>query len=166
MSRVACGLFVAMLLAVATDARGAAADGRRLFSTVAPRLKAAGGLAVLLPVCLPNDAQATPSRSFTATIEENTRTRYVVDIGFAPDCYGYTACTFGEITGSLQALPVSGTAVRLANGSTAYFTPAECGASCGESTLVWRAGHAYYEVGVRAGLRSTLLEIANSMRKY
>jgi hypothetical protein len=92
--------------------------------------------------------------------------QYVVDVGWVRDCYGYTACTFGEITGSARRLPLTGSAVRLANGSTAYFTDFTCGASCGESTLVWRAGSAYYEVGVRAGRRSTLVAIANSMTTY
>jgi len=138
-----------------------AADATTVFSSVMPSIKGTASFAALAPTFLPDEGATV-----YAYVEQNTSSTYIIDVGFASNCQGGAACWLGSITGSSQAIAVSGTNVTLSNGATAYFVPGKCSAYCAASTLTWHYGNGYYQVSLRGATQLDLVSAANSMSTY
>ena len=141
------GLFLPLFLAVVAPVFG-------------PILAALGGTSV--PVLLPSSIPEVKEGALFASAEAS-KTRYNVEIALAPDCGGAGACRLGSVTGSTMREQSGGRAVKLRDGTVAYFIESTCGASCGDGTLSWRRGPYWYAVGIKAGSLSSLEAWANAM---
>ena len=133
-----------------------------VFQQVAPRLTGQTLVPVRLPTVIPGAADGP---SLHASIEAADDDTYTVELSFAPDCGGATACHLGRVSGvrlAPGAPPPGGQSVALAGNRGGRFTPAECGASCGNASLVWDEDGARYTVELKAGSQEALVEMANS----
>jgi hypothetical protein len=119
----------------------------------------ATSVAVLLPASIPESR--TEGRLFASATA--SKHRYHVEIALAPDCGGADACRLGDVTGSTTREQPGGRAVKLRDGTPAYFIASTCGASCGDGTLAWRRGPSWYTVGIKAGSLHDLEAWANAM---
>ncbi len=138
-----------------------------VFRPLLPRLKGVT-IPVLLPTYLPRQNPAG-GLHLSATLDDRGPRSYLINIGFDPACHGATACRFGTVTGG----PESDTPtafddprkhqVRLRNGTQALYYPYACGASCGDSTLVFQTAGVTYTVGLKAGSLNDVLAMVNSV---
>jgi len=137
-----------------------------VFRPILPRL-AGLTIPVLLPSYLPFHASA--GLRIYATLDDRTSFAYLVNIGYTPDCHGTGACRFGEVTDGPEIDTPTifdyprGRHVFLHNGALALYYPYTCGASCGDSVLVFQSGGAVYTVSVKAGSLADVLAMANSV---
>jgi hypothetical protein len=132
------------------------------FLPILPKLKSNSKFTILLPRIIPG---SEGENKLYAVIETTTPNKYGIILGFTPDCGGGNACRFGDIsaeTVTKKTPRLSGKAVKLANGITAYFIDAKCGANCSDSTLTWRLKGVQYTAGIKAGKLRDLLQMANS----
>ncbi len=136
-----------------------------VFRPILPRLK---GLAipVLLPTMIPRQNQG--GLHLYATVDDHGQFSYLINLGFAPDCHGATACRFGEVTGGPEVDTPTifdyprGRQLHLHNGALALYYPFTCGASCGDSVLVFQVDGVVYTVSLKAGSQHDVLSMANS----
>jgi hypothetical protein len=129
---------------------------------------------VLIRVALPTTflrAGLPRSTRIYAGIEQNSlsATTYIVDLGFTKDCAGGGACRLGEATGGWTAdtpgvlsSARGGIPIALRSGTKGTFYPFTCGASCGDSIILWHVRGIPYTVSLKAGSRSDVLRMANS----
>ncbi len=121
---------------------------------------------VLLPTYIPRRSAGNPR--LYATVDDRSTYSYLIDIGFTPDCRGATVCRLGEITGGPEVGTPTifdyprGRHVRLRNGALALYYPYTCGASCGDSVLVFQVDGTVYTASLKAGSLSDVLAMANS----
>ncbi len=118
-----------------------------------------------LQIILPTSIEIPASLKLYAYIEKADPSSYFIELDFAPDCKGSTACRYGSLAGEVVGLnpqPLKGQKIPLVGGVTGYFTEATCGASCGDATLSWEQGNIRYTVGSKAAKLDTLVKIANS----
>lgn len=136
-----------------------------VFRPLLPRLKGVN-VPVLLPTHLPH--QDSKGLRLYATLDDRGQYSYLIDIGFDPACHGATACRLGEVTGGPEVDTPTifdyprGRQVRLRDGSLALYYPYTCGASCGDSTLVFQVHGVVYTASVKAGSLADVLSMANS----
>ena len=96
------------------------------------------------------------------------RYAYLIDMGYAPDCRGGGACRLGTVTGGPEVDTPTifdyphGQHVRLRNGGLALYFPYTCGASCGDSVLVFKVDGVVYTVSVKAGTLAEVQSMAES----
>ncbi len=137
-----------------------------VFRPILPRL-AGVGVPVLLPTYIPRQRPRGPR--LYATVDDRGPYSYFVDIGYMPDCRGATACRLGQVTGGPEIDTPTifdyprGRQVRLRGGALALYYPYTCGASCGDSVLVFQREGVVYTVGVKAGSLGDVLAMANSV---
>ncbi len=132
------------------------------FLPILPKLKSISKFTILLPRIIPG---SEGENKLYAVIETTTPNKYEIILGFTPDCGGGNACRFGDISAEIATKKtprLSGKTVKLANGITAYFIDAKCGANCSDSTLTWRLKGVQYTAGIKAGNLRDLLQMANS----
>ncbi len=123
--------------------------------------------ATTIPLRLPRDLDGG---ELYATVSLATNDQYVIDIGYAPDCFT-GACGFGtvwakRITADDSALDGSsgGVSFALPNGSEAWFLDSSCGASCGDGSVVWDEDGVRYSFGKRsAGGRDMMTMLWNTV---
>lgn len=113
---------------------------------------------VLLPAAVPRSANET-----LYVTAEAGRSRYDVEVAFAPNCNSATACHLADIIGERTAAPAEGRPVPLRDGTPARFVASACGASCDDATLTWRRGAFRYTVAVKAAPLAELLDWAARM---
>jgi hypothetical protein len=96
-------------------------------------------------------------------------TTYIVNLGFTQDCQGGTACRYGEATGGwtadtpgVLAPDQGGVPIALRGGLRGTFYPFTCGASCGDSVILWHLHGIPYTVSLKGGARRDVLLMANS----
>jgi hypothetical protein len=133
----------------------------RVFQPLLARLRAGTKIPIRLPQEIP-DAGKSP---LYASLNEINPDRYSIELAFAPDCYGATACRFGAVSGEKKTprTPVlRGEKLTLAAGITGYFTPAVCGANCSDATLIWEQDGVRYTIALKAGRRESLQRMAGS----
>jgi hypothetical protein len=129
---------------------------------------------VYIPVALPTVFPLAKMPSTTriyADIQDNSQsaTTYIVDLGYTKTCDGGGACGYGEVTGGwtgdtpgvLSPLK-GGVPITLQGGVKGTFYPFTCGASCGDSVILWHHNGIPYTVSIKAGSRSDVLLMANS----
>jgi len=137
-----------------------------VFRPILPRLKGVS-VPVLLPTYIPR--QDPKGLRLYATVDDRGLYSYLINIGFAPDCHGATACRLGEVTGGPEVdTPTifdypQGRHVRLRGGALALYYPYTCGASCGDSVLVFQREGVVYTVSLKAGALGDVLSMANSV---
>jgi hypothetical protein len=132
------------------------------FLPILPKLKQTSKFPILLPRIIPG---SEAENKLYAVIETATANKYGIILGFTSDCGGGNACRFGDISAEIvtkKTPRLSGKTVKLANGITAYFIDAKCGANCSDSTLTWRLKGVQYTAGIKAGKLRDLLQMANS----
>lgn len=125
-----------------------------------PVLAALGATSV--PVLLPSSIPESSEGKLFASAHVSKH-RYDVEIALAPDCGGAGACRLGDVAGSTTREQRGGRAVKLRDGTPAYFIESTCGASCGDGTLSWRRGKYWYTVGIKAGSLHDVEAWANAM---
>lgn len=133
-----------------------------------PLLAKLTGLAV--PVLLPTRIarQTAKGLPLYASVDDKGRYSYLIDLGYTSDCHGGGACRLGTVTGGPEVdTPTvfdypNGHHVRLRNGSLALYFPYTCGASCGDSVLVFEVQGVVYTVGVKAGTLAEVQSMAES----
>jgi hypothetical protein len=103
-----------------------------------PRLRSRSGV----PILLPGEIPAEVERPLYA-IATGSANGYRVTLTHAPGCDAH-ACNAGYIDAERGRRAHGSQRVRLADGTTAFFTPMSCGASCSDPRLEWeRNGVAY-----------------------
>jgi hypothetical protein len=154
---------------------------------IASELPTVTQVPLLLPARLPKGKNEPP---LYATVTVRNTTQYEIILGWAEDCHGGNACRWGTLSGERltpntpsltkqfadyrdptyepwdklpedvkqQFGPVS-----LSRGREGFFVPGICGANCGDSMLFWEQNGFRYMVGVKAGERKALIELANSV---
>ncbi len=142
---------------------------------------------LLLPARLPKGKDQPP---LYATVTVRNTTQYEIILGLAQDCQGGNACRWGTLSGERLTPNTPSIAkqfatysdpgfepwaklpedvkrqfgpVSLTRGRAGFFVPAICGANCGDSMLFWEQNGFRYMVGVKAGERKALIELANSV---
>ena len=137
-----------------------------VFRPILPRLKGVT-IPVLLPTYIPRQDPKGPR--LYATVDDHGLYSYLIDIGFTPDCHGGGACRFGEVTGGPEIDTPTifdyprGRHVRLRGGALALYYPYTCGASCGDSVLVFQREGVVYTVSLKAAALGDVLSMANSV---
>jgi hypothetical protein len=135
----------------------------RVFQPILPKLKQKTKIRILLPNYVP---ESDGQNRLYAILETATKNKYEILLGFSPDCQGGTACRLGFVAGEAVTSttpPLSGKPVPLAKGMTGYFEDSRCGANCSDATLTWRQRGIQYTVGIKAGDRTSLIKMANSV---
>jgi len=132
-----------------------------VFAPILSELENQTDLPVILPSLLPEEKETSPVYALTTEVSAS---EYQVLLGFTPDCNGGTACRWGEISGQTGPLmaPEEGESVNLAQGITGYFVPATCGANCSDAVVMWEQAGGHYRIGLKAGEKERLIEMANS----
>jgi len=132
-----------------------------VFAPLLSELENQTQLPVLLPSWLPDEKETAP---VYAMATEVSGSEYRVLLGFTPDCNGGTACRWGEVSGQTGTLtpPEGGESINLAQGIKGYFVPATCGANCSDAVVMWEQSGGHYSVGLKAGEKEELIEMANS----
>jgi hypothetical protein len=161
------GLVGALLLGASSGPVDAAAPVRvnPLFQPLLPQLHG-----LLIPVVLPTTVprQHAAGTQLSATVDDRTTWGYLVDIGYTPHCGGANACRYGSVTGGAEIDTPTifdyprARHVRLKNGALALYFPYRCGASCGDSVLVFQEEGFVYTVSLKAGSLRDILTMANS----
>ncbi|MBD2294961.1 hypothetical protein H6G06_16100 [Anabaena sphaerica FACHB-251] len=134
-----------------------------VFKSILPKLKKNSQIKILLPNYIPGLEGENP---LYAIIETANKDKYDILLGFSPDCTGGTACRLGMISAEAinsKTPKLTGKAVSLAKGTTAYFVDAKCGANCSDSTLTWRQKAVQYTIGLKAGKQDELVKMAKSV---
>ncbi len=137
-----------------------------VFQPILPRLKG-----VTIPVLLPTyiTRQDLKGLRLYATVDDRGLYSYLINVGFTPDCHGGGACRFGEVTGGPEIDTPTvfdyprGRHVRLRGGALALYYPYTCGASRGDSVLVFQREGVVYTVSLKAGALGDVLSMANSV---
>ena len=132
-----------------------------MFASILPELQGGTELPVLLPSLVP---QADEETRVYAILEGVSPSQFSTILGFTADCNGGNACRLGQIAADASALnvPVGAEAVDLDRGISGYFVPATCGANCSDAQLLWEYEGASYTIGLKAGQKRSLIEMANS----
>lgn len=170
------------------------------FEAIASTLQGQTQVPLLLPADVPVDmfepiAEVTAQgaqvgadgrfATFFPTVAMVEPDRYLVVLGFIPDCVA-AACDFGSLAGEVLTAPAAEPAayqflvedyqqglppvrspqppalVTLQGGVRGWFLPYTCGASCGESQVIfdWQ-GHRY-TVGIQEAEQQVVVDLANS----
>ena len=165
MMRIASIIVFAVLVAASPSSK--TINATRSFAAIAPKLRAATRVPVLLPARLPSWVDAGPF----AIIEQSSATHYAVDIAAVADCNGAHACSFGHVYGSTKPLsaddiPGGGTWVVLGSGVKVRYVMSVNYAYPSDAVLAWQSGGNYYALTLKGGSLADLTATMRSMRRY
>jgi hypothetical protein len=162
------GATVATTLAVSLGASPGAGAARpspsapnAVFFSIIATVKAGTAVSLYLPAYVPTDEKALYAQVLTVR-----RSEYWVELNREKGCGDADVCDEGFVAGfsSASAPAYSGTRVALSNGLQAYYKPTVCaGAGCTTATLSFPIAGNVYEIGLKAGRKRELLQIANSL---
>ena len=160
MRRIA--LFTALFALLAPASASAAPFAFDVPELVAKPLKAVKNVTGL-PVLLPSRLTTEHRNLFSAG--EGRANRYEFEIGAVRDCRSATACFVADFR-ARRGGKASGKKVKLAKGTTGYFHPTSCGASCASPGIEWVQGGVWYSIEAKLGTQRTerkiLKRLANS----
>ena len=168
---VALGLAVLVATGSAPWPSAAAAPAKYapLYSGILPALKHVL-IPLKLPATFPADRIGTGHRVY-ASVAAVSPWSYIVTIDYTPGCHGADACTLAEIDGgptlnepTILAYPW-GKPVTLTHHVKGLFRPFSCGASCGQSAVVFAdpSTGIIYMVGLQGGSKKDTIALANAM---
>lgn len=135
-----------------------------LFRPILPQLRG-----VYIPVVLPTVIPRRTKDRLYVSVDERSQFSYIIDIGYTATCHGTNYCRFGELDGGpVGETPTifdypRGRQMRLRNGAPALYFPYSCGASCGDSVLVFQLQGMIYTITLKTGALKDLLAMANSV---
>ena len=120
-----------------------------------------------VPVLLPSRVRADRKRLFGRGT--STSTGYALGLDLTRSCGGANACALAFFSAERGGQPFATRRVQLANGTTGYFKPLSCGASCSPPSIEWVLDGVLYEiqadVGGRKWERRRLVALADSAIK-
>jgi hypothetical protein len=166
-------LVLALLVAVAPvhqpSAGGAATRDVPLYRGIMPALKHVQ-IPVKLPATLPGDLIKKGQHVYAYLVDVSSWS-YIVTIDYTRDCHGADACSLAEIDGgpTLNEPTILdypwGKPVTLARHVRGLFRPFSCGASCGQSAVVFAdpATGIIYMAAIHGGSEKDTLALANAM---
>ncbi len=158
-------LFVAGVIVVKAATQARQVDP--VFSSIMSGLTSATSVPVLLPASMPELYASHPSLYASVSQSVTGTNAYEVLLDDEQSCNHAHACAVASFLGEMSSTDSTtlGTVkVTLANGVQAYFTPGQCGSSCGASRLDWISGQ--YRYAVFTSFEPTPAEttkLANSM---
>jgi hypothetical protein len=116
-----------------------------------------------IPVLLPSRMTSEHRKLYSAGT--GRAKRYEFEIGAVRNCHSATACFVADFRGRRGGKP-SGKKVKLAKGTTGYFHPTSCGASCASPGIEWVTHGVWYSIEAKLGTKKTerkiLTRLANS----
>lgn len=165
---------------VSTQLAQAANQLHPMFRPVINQLKAKTRVPLQLPAYIPQE-----DYPLYITVNMATPKRYELTIGTDTHCSGGNYCRYGTVSG--QRITPSTPSVEeqyaflndpsyqpterstqkmgrvtLANDIRGYFIPYVCGANCDDSKVIWEQGGYRYLVGIKAGEKKLVVQMANS----
>ena len=153
---------VALLIPAAASAASFAFDVPKLVARPLIAVKKGTDIPVLLPSRLTSEQRKLFSSGKGST------NRYEFEIGAVRGCHSATACFVADFRARRGGKP-SGKKVRLAKGTTGYFHPTSCGASCASPGIEWVHHGVWYSLEAKLGTKKTerkvLTRLANSAIK-
>jgi hypothetical protein len=159
-----------MALAAAPGAAGAGAAAKYapVFTGILPALKSVE-IPVKLPVSFPSNAVGKGGHLY-ASVQDVSRWSYIVTVDYTKGCGGADACNYAEIDGGPTLNEPSildypwGRPVGLAHNVKALYRPFSCGASCGQSAIIFAdpSTRIVYMVGIHGGSEKDTLALANA----
>jgi hypothetical protein len=160
MRRIA--IFTALLALLAPSSASAAPYAFDIPELVGKPLKAVKQ-ATSIPVLLPSRLTTEHRKLFSAG--EGRANRYEFEIGAVRNCRSATACFVADFR-ARRGGKASGKTVKLAQGTTGYFHPTSCGASCASPGIEWVTDGVWYSIEAKLGTKQTerkiLTRLANS----
>ncbi len=158
-------LLLALFLSTPAQASSVGYKFNPAFKPIIPKL-ARVRIPIALPSWLPRVTATLPAYADASDVSSTT---YVIDLSDTRDCHGANACRLGSVTGGWTAetpgvlfTPTKGTPVKLHGGVVGVFYPFQCGASCGDSLLMWHERGIPYTVSVKGGSKHDTMSMANS----
>jgi hypothetical protein len=139
---------LALLPVAAAGAAGYVYDVPDLVARPVIAIKKATDIAVLLP------SRMTSEHRRLYSAGEGRANRYEIEIGSVPDCHSATACFVADLRARRGGKP-SGRKVKLAKGTTGYFHPTRCGASCASPGMEWVRDGVWYSLEAKLGTQRT-----------
>ena len=119
-----------------------------------------------LPVLLPSRLTTEHRKLFSSGM--GSKNRYEFEIGAVRNCHSATACFVADFRARRGGKP-SGKKVKLAKGTTGYFHPTSCGASCASPGMEWVQHGVWYSIEAKLGTqkseRKILTRLSNSAIK-
>jgi hypothetical protein len=105
-----------------------------------------------IPVLLPSRMTTEHRRLFSSGT--GRANRYEFEIGAVRNCHSATACFVADFRARRGGTP-SGRKVKLAKGTTGYFHPTSCGASCASPGMEWVQDGVWYSIEAKLGTKRT-----------
>jgi hypothetical protein len=139
---------LALLPAAVAGAAGYVYDVPDLAAKPLVAIRKVTGIAVLLP------SRMTSEHRRLYSTGEGRANRYEIEIGSVRNCHSATACFVADFRARRGGKP-SGRKVKLANGTTGYFHPTRCGASCASPGMEWVRDGVWYSVEAKLGTKKT-----------
>ena len=153
---------VALLIPAAASAASFVYDVPKLLERPLIAVKKGTDIPVLLPSRLTSEQRKLFSSGKGST------NRYEFEIGAVRNCHSATACFVADLRARRGGKP-SGKKVKLAKGTTGYFHPTSCGASCASPGIEWVQHGVWYSIEAKLGTKKTerkvLTRLANSAIK-
>jgi hypothetical protein len=176
-SRPAAGwMLAASLLVVAAAAptpvaarSSAATKYAPVFSGILSALRPVQ-IPIELPVAFPSDITKQHMRLY-ASVADVSAWSYIIDVDFTKNCHGADVCNYAEIDGgptidepNILDYPW-GVPVKLAHNVRGLYQHFLCGASCGQSAVVFKAPSTgiIYMAAIHAGNQADTVALANAM---
>ena len=132
---------------------------QQLFAPIAQGLKQSA-----VPVLVPGTLPADDLHGLRAELRSAGRDGYTIELDYAADCNGATACYLGRISGERSnGSKPPGSKVALSGGTTGYFVLGPCGASCSDSTMTFDRGGYRYVFAEKGASRDSLAQWASSI---
>ncbi len=105
-----------------------------------------------IPVLLPSRLTSEQRRLFSSG--KGSTNRYEFEIGAVRNCHSATACFVADFR-ARRGGKASGKKVTLAKGTTGYFHPTSCGASCASPGIEWVRHGVWYSIEAKLGTKKT-----------
>jgi hypothetical protein len=152
-------VLIAALLAVAVPASAATSvSAPSKLSSVLPKTRSKSGIAVRLPSRVAVD---TGTPGVRGAIEQVSKGRYHLSLGYGRGCHEATACFLAAFFGRKGAGLDIKRKVSLARGIQGRFRPISCGASCSAAEVQWKQGGVAYAIQFK-GNKKQMVALANS----
>lgn len=137
-----------------------------IFHDVEPVIRRKSHVPPMLPAVLP---YADESDSIHALLQSADDFGYDILLANELPCEGQNWCLYGSVRGNVKPFQHSfnhvspkAEPVTLSNGVRGGFIAANCEAYCSQAYVEWHQNGYYYSIGVKAGERKQLVEMANS----